>query len=153
MIYIGADHAGFRLKENIKALLHERGDVFEDLGTHSEESVDFPDYAFAVGENVAAAQRAGGTDIGILVCGSGVGMDIAANKIKGVRAALALTEYMGVQSREHDDANVLVLAGRVIGEEEAIKITKAFLNARFGGEERHTRRVEKIKEYEEKHLT
>jgi ribose 5-phosphate isomerase B len=156
MMYIGSDHAGYQLKETIKKLLDERGEQYTDLGTNSEESVDFTDYAFAVAEKVgqsSAALGAPNPDIGILVCGSGVGMDIAANKVKGVRAALATTPYMGRQSREHDDANVLVLAGRVITPEQATEIAKEFLDARFGGEERHARRVQKIINYEQKHLS
>lgn len=153
MIFLGADHAGFQLKERVKQLLTERGLAFEDCGTHSaDESVDFPEYAFAVAERVGASSLSGGGDMGILACGSGVGMDIAANKVRGVRAALALTEYMSRQSREHDDANVLVLAGRVISEDEAVRITQAFLDAQFFGEEKYVRRVNKIKEYEEKHV-
>jgi ribose 5-phosphate isomerase B len=141
------------LKERVKALLTERGLAFEDLGTNSEESVDFPPLAFAVAEKVAGERAAGSDALGILACGSGVGMDIAANKVKGARAALALTEYMGRQSREHDDANILVLAGRVIGEELAVKIAGEFLEARFGGEDRHARRVKQIEAYEAEHLS
>ncbi len=152
MIYLGSDHAGFSLKQTVVALLQQRGVEFTDLGTHTEEPADFTDYAFAVAEKVGDSDRARRGDLGILVCGSGVGMDIAANKVKGVRAALATTPYMGRQSREHDDANVLVLAGRVITAEQAMEITKAFLDAQFDGEERHARRVQKIQSYEEEHL-
>lgn len=151
MIYLGSDHAGFQLKERVKVLLEERGDAYTDLGTNSEESVDFTDYAFAVAEKVG--KRTNPDDLGILVCGSGVGMDIAANKVKGVRAALATTPYMGSQSREHDDANILVLAGRVMSPEQATEIATAFLSARFDGEERHARRVKKITDYEQTHLS
>lgn len=150
MLYVGADHAGYALKEEVKKYLTERGEPFEDLGTHSDESVDFPVYAFAVGEKVAAAEREGKEDLGILLCGSGVGMDIAANKVKGVRAALATTEYMGAQSREHDNANVLVLSGRVIDGKTAVAITKAFLDARFLAEEKYIRRMNMVKAYEDK---
>lgn len=153
MIYIGADHAGFGLKERVKQVLEQRGLAYEDLGTHSTDATDYPQYAFAVAEKVSASTRAGGGDLGIVACGSGVGVSIAANKVKGVRAALATTEYMGRQSREHDNANVLVLAGRVMDEETAVKVTEAFLDASFTGEERHRRRLQMITDYEENHLT
>lgn len=148
MIYLGSDHAGFALKEGVKQLLDQRGQAYTDLGTTSEEPVDFTDYAFAVAEKIGASQSG---DLGILVCGSGVGMDIAANKVRGVRAALATTPYMGSQSRQHDNANVLVLAGRVLSPEQATEITAAFLDAQFDGEERHARRVQKIADYEATH--
>lgn len=150
MIYLGSDHRGFELKEKIISVLDEMQLEYYDFGTNSDESVDFPDYAFQVAEKVGESSLQGGDDLGILFCGSGVGMDIAANKVKGVRAALALTEYMGSQSREHDDANILVLAGKVINDQEAITITKAFLNAEFDQDENHARRLEKIKQYENK---
>jgi ribose 5-phosphate isomerase B len=153
MIYLGSDHAGFSLKQLVIDLLKKRGIDYADLGSHNEDPADFTDYAFAVGERVAAGGRTKNGDIGILVCGSGVGMDIAANKVKGVRAALATTPYMGQQSREHDDANVLVLAGRVMTPEQATQIAEAFLDAKFDGEERHARRIQKIQAYEEQHLT
>lgn len=153
MIYIGSDHAGFQLKQRVLALLKEQNEQYTDLGTTSEDPVDFTDYAFAVAEKVSQGARQSNGDLGILVCGSGVGMDIAANKVKGVRAALASTPYMGSQSREHDDANVLVLAGRVMTPEQAVEITQAFLRARFDGEERHARRIKKITDYEAKHLS
>ena len=153
MIFLGSDHAGYALKERVKSLLTNKGIAFEDLGTDSEVATDYPDYAFAVAEKVSQHELSGESDnLGILVCGSGVGMDIAANKVKGVRAALALTKYMGAQSREHDNANVLVLAGRVIDETTAIEITEAFLGASFTGEERHRRRLQKIADYENKYL-
>jgi len=153
MIFIASDHAGFQLKTRVVSFLQERGEQFTDLGTTSEEPVDFTDYAFAVAERVSSGLHKVSGDLGILVCGSGVGMDIAANKVKGIRAALATTPYMGAQSREHDDANVLVLAGRVMTQEQAIEITEAFLNARFDGKERHARRIKKITDYEANHLS
>ncbi len=153
MIYIGSDHAGYGLKERIKRLFDERGLQYEDVGAYSDASTDYPTYAFAVAEKVGASSLAGGEDIGVLACGSGVGMAIASNKVKGVRAALATTEYMGRQSREHDNANVLVLAGRVMDEPTAVKVAEAFLDASFSTDERHRRRVKMITDYEEKHLS
>lgn len=153
MIYIGSDHAGFQLKERLKKILDERGLLYTDVGTDSEESCDFPDYAFSVAEKIGASSLSGGADLGILACGSGIGMAIAANKVKGARAALALNEYMGRQSREHDDANILVVAGRIMNEAESIAVTNAFLDASFIQEEKYIRRLNKIKQYEETHLT
>ncbi|MGH9681750.1 MAG: ribose 5-phosphate isomerase B, partial [Candidatus Acidiferrales bacterium] len=138
-IVVGADHAGFRTKELIKAFLETSGYRVEDAGTHSEESVDYPDYARAVGERVAAGNGA----LGIVVCGTGIGVSIAANKVEGIRAALAHDSLTARRAREHNDANVLALGGRVVGEEEAIAIVQEFLAAQFAGG-RHQRRVDKI---------
>lgn len=139
-IAIGADHAGFELKECIKAhLLKLRYDVL-DLGTKSIEPVDYPDFAEAVG----LAVRDGRAQRGILVCGSGVGASVAANKIRGVRAGLCHDYYSAHQGVEHDDMNVLVLGGRIIGEAVALELISAFLQARFTAEERHQRRLEKV---------
>lgn len=149
MIYLGADHQGYQLKEAIKAFLTERGLAFEDLGTDSEESADFPTYAIAVAERVVDDRANQEDSIGVVICGSGIGVDIAANKVNGARAALATTEYMGKQSREHDDANILALGAQVVTEQEALAILDAFLGATFDGIERHARRVEMISKYEE----
>jgi ribose 5-phosphate isomerase B len=143
-IALGADHAGFRAKENIKKYLEGAGYGVDDVGTHSEESVDYPDFARAVGERVAA----GKDPLGILVCGTGIGVSIAANKVEGVRAALAHDSLTARRAREHNDANVLALGGRVVGEDEAIAIVLEFLNAQFAGG-RHQRRVEKINEMDQ----
>ena len=138
---VGADHAGFRTKETIKTFLQNAGYRVEDVGTHSEESVDYPDFARAVGERVAA-----GTDLlGILVCGTGIGVSIAANKVEGIRAALAHDSLTARRAREHNDANVLALGGKVVGEDEALAIVQEFLAAQFAGG-RHQRRVDKISE-------
>jgi RpiB/LacA/LacB family sugar-phosphate isomerase len=143
-VAIGADHAGFQLKEDLAKLLADQGYAMLDMGTHSEAPVDYPDYAGAVGRAV----REGRADRGVLVCGSGAGAAIAANKIKGVRAALAHDTYTAHQAVEHDDANVIALGSRVIGEALAEEVTTAFLLARFTGEDRHVRRLNKVKAIE-----
>jgi ribose 5-phosphate isomerase B len=139
-IAIGSDHAGFALKEAVKTLLAaEHGEVL-DLGTHSTDPVDYVDYAEAVGE----AMREHRAERGILICGSGVGASMAANKIPGIRAGLCHDTYSAHQGVEHDDMNVLVLGGRIIGVELARELVRAFLNARFSGEGRHRRRLAKM---------
>ncbi len=143
-IAIGADHAGFLLKEKIKALLSELGHEVNDLGTRNLDPVDYPDFAEAVGNAV----RDGQADRGILICGSGVGASVAANKIPGIRAALCHDTYSAHQGVEHDDMNVLVLGERVIGVELARELVRAFLAAAFSGEERHRRRLGKVKAIE-----
>lgn len=142
-VAIGADHAGFELKEKISKLLADQGIEVVDEGTHSVDSVDYPDYARKVAETVARseAQR------GILVCGSGIGMAMAANKVHGVRAAHVTSEQEARLSREHNDANVLTLGARFLDDGTAARIVDTFLNARFDGG-RHQRRVEKISEIE-----
>ena len=143
-IAIGADHVGFPMKEFIIQLLKQDGLAVVDLGTDSEEPVDYPDVAAAVGNAV----RNGDADRGIVVCGSGAGASIAANKMAGVRAALAHDTYTAHQAVEHDDANVLCLGSRVVGENVATELVRAFLGAKFTGEERHMRRLGKIMDLE-----
>jgi RpiB/LacA/LacB family sugar-phosphate isomerase len=143
-VAIGADHAGYRLKEFIISVLKQDSFAVVDLGTHSEEPVDYPDYAAAVGNAV----RNGDAERGIIVCGSGAGASIAANKLAGVRAALAHDTYTAHQSVEHDDANVLCVGSRVIGQNVATELVRAFLGAEFSGEERHLRRLGKIMDLE-----
>ncbi|MFN2501178.1 MAG: ribose 5-phosphate isomerase B [Pyrinomonadaceae bacterium] len=138
-IALAADHAGFEEKEKVKKILDDMGVKYEDMGTTSTDSVDYPDYARKVGEAVAR----GDYDQGLLVCGSGTGMAIAANKISGVRAAVAWNEDIARLAREHNNANVLSLAARFTPDEEISKIIKAWFAARFEGG-RHERRVEKI---------
>jgi ribose 5-phosphate isomerase B len=138
-IALGADHAGFELKEKIKQYLLEKGITVDDRGTYSPQSVDYPDYAFRVAEEVAA----GKADSGILVCGSGIGMSIAANKVHGVRAAHVTSEMEAQLSREHNDANVLAVGGRVLDEGTARRIVDRWLKTDFAGG-RHQQRVEKI---------
>jgi ribose 5-phosphate isomerase B len=128
-ISLGADHAGFELKQKIGKMLEQRGIEVSDQGTASHESVDYPDFARKVGEQVAHKQA----DFGILVCGSGIGMSIAANKVPGVRAANVTTEYEAQMSREHNDANVLALGARVLDEPEAMKIVDTWLSTKFAG--------------------
>jgi ribose 5-phosphate isomerase B len=142
-ISIGADHAGFQLKGKIKELLLGQGIEVDDRGTYSEESVDYPDYARAVGERVAQ----GLADGGILICGTGIGMSIAANKIPGIRAANAGSEPAAQLSREHNNANVLTLGARLLDDDSAFRIVEAWLRASFAGG-RHQRRVEKITQME-----
>jgi len=143
-IAIGSDHAGFDLKETIRVFLEEKGIDVKDFGTHSEERVDYPDYAFPLSESVAK----GDEDFGILICGTGIGMSIVANKVKGIRASLCSDVYSAHSAREHNDANILCLGGRVLGEELAKEIVNAWLNASFLGG-RHKRRIDKIASYEE----
>lgn len=145
-IAIGADHAGFQLKQRLAAYLRDRGDDVIDLGTTSEHPVDYPDYAKAVGK----ALLDGKAERGVLVCGSGVGASVAANKIAGIRAGLCHDPYSARQGVEHDDMNVLVLGARVIGSELACELLERFLTAKFNGEERHRRRVEKVKALEKR---
>jgi|SRR5882724_10488874 len=140
-IALGADHAGFPVKESIKGYLLEAGYPVEDVGTWSDESVDYPDYARRVSQRVV-----GGDDrFGILVCGTGIGMTIAANKVEGVRAALAHDGATARMAREHNDANVLAIGGRVVNDTGAIEIVKDFLMTEFAGG-RHQRRIDKISE-------
>ncbi len=143
-VAVGADHAGFELKERIKVLLLELQHDARDLGTHSQAPVDYPDFAEAVG----LAVRDGKAERGILVCGSGVGASVAANKIPGIRAGLCHDHYSAHQGVEHDDINVLVLGGRIIGESVALELVQSFLEARYTAEERHQRRLEKVKRLE-----
>jgi len=138
-IALGADHAGYQLKDQIKQHLQQQGIDVRDEGTSSAESVDYPDYARAVSHEVSE-QRA---DFGILVCGSGIGMAITANKVDGIRAANVSTEYEAQMSREHNNANVLALGARIITADAAFSIIDKWLTTQFAGG-RHERRVEKI---------
>ncbi|HEX8493888.1 MAG TPA: ribose 5-phosphate isomerase B [Pyrinomonadaceae bacterium] len=144
-IAVGADHGGFPLNERVIAELRAAGHEIEDFGTHDgSKPDDYPDYALKVGRAV----QSGVCEIGIIVCGSGVGASVAANKLRGVRAALCGDTYSARQSREHDDCNVLCLGARVVGLELTLEIVRAFVAARFTGEERHRRRLAKIAEIE-----
>lgn len=142
-IALGADHAGYELKQKIKEYLAKQGYEVKDEGTVSNESVDYPDFARSVGEDVAGK----GVDRGILVCGSGIGMAIAANKVPGVRAANVTSDYEAQMSREHNDANVLAIGGRILDEPKALQIVDKFLKTEFAGG-RHQRRVDKISQIE-----
>jgi len=144
-IALASDHAGYAEKERLKPLLTDLGLEVEDLGTASEESVDYPDYARRVAERVAQ----GLAEQGVLVCGSGTGMAIAANKVSGVRAAVAWSEETARLARQHNDANVLALGARTTPPDEIPKIVRAWFNTAFDGG-RHCGRVEKIREMENK---
>ncbi len=144
-IAIGADHGGYPLNERIIEELSQAGNEIVDFGTHDGSLADdYPDYALKVGQSVQRNEA----EIGILVCGSGVGAAVAANKLRGIRAALCGDTYSAHQSREHDDCNVLCLGARVTGVELALEIVRAFVAARFTGEERHQRRLQKISDME-----
>jgi ribose 5-phosphate isomerase B len=146
MIALGADHAGWELKEQIKAWLLDRNVELLDFGTHSPDPVDYPDYA----AQVAEAVMAGKAERGVLVCGTGIGMAMAANKLPGVRAAFCPDLFTARMSREHNDANVLALGGRLMGRELALEIVEMWLRAEFQGG-RHARRVGKLREIEQRH--
>ncbi len=143
-IAVGADHAGYELKDKVAKRLAEAGHAVTDFGTDSDESVDYPDYAAAV----ANAVRDGRAERGIVVCGSGAGACIAANKIVGIRAMQGTDVYTAHQAVEHDDANVLCLGARVTGEAVAMEIVDAFVGAAFVPNERYTRRLNKVKALE-----
>jgi ribose 5-phosphate isomerase B len=143
-IAIGADHAGFHVKETIKKFLFDSGYPVDDVGTSSEEAVDYPDFARAIAERVAA----GRDGLGVLACGTGIGMAIAANKVAGVRAAAAHDAAIARLAREHNNANVLTLGARVLNDARAIEVVREFLAARFTGG-RHQRRLEKITNMEQ----
>ena len=145
-IVLGADHAGYELKEEMATRLVDSGYQIVDVGTHSTDSVDYPDVAEALGRAVLG----GKAERGILICGSGAGASIAANKLKGIRATVAHDAYTAHQSVEHDDVNVLTLGARVIGSAQAGELVQSFVNAKFSGDERHVRRVNKVKALEEK---
>lgn len=146
MIYLGSDHAGYSLKEKIKQYLSDKKIKFQDLGTNSLESVDASDYAIKVAKKVGTRH---GMSIrqnnqGILICGSGIMMSMAANKIKGIRAALAWTPEIAKQSREHNDANILVLSGRESSPKNWKKIVEIFLKTKFLNQQKYIRRIKKL---------
>jgi ribose 5-phosphate isomerase B len=145
MIALGSDHGGYALKEEIRKHLDEQGVAYKDFGTHSEDSCDYPVY----GEQVGKAVAAGEYELGIIICGTGIGISIAANKVHGVRAALCHDCYSAEFTRRHNNANVLALGGRVVGAGHALKIVDIFLNTEFEGG-RHARRVDLISEIEER---
>ncbi len=148
MIFLGSDHRGFELKERVKKRLVDEGYDVTDLGNdHLDPQDDYVIYSHKVAEAVVQDP----VNKGVVLCGSGVGVDIVANKVEGVRCALVQDEQRAIQSRQHEDANVLALPADVLDEEEAFRITKAFLTTQFSGEPRHERRLEEMKEVEEKH--
>ncbi|WP_324825801.1 ribose 5-phosphate isomerase B [Sinanaerobacter sp. ZZT-01] len=140
-IALASDHGGFALKEQIKEHLKNRGFELLDLGTNSEESVDYPLFGKACGEAIAS----GKAELGIICCGTGIGISIAANKVCGVRCALATNEYMAEMAKKHNDANILALGGRVLNLQEATKIVDTWLDTEFEGG-RHQRRVDMLNE-------
>ncbi len=143
-IAIGADHAGFALKEQLREMLAAKGYEVEDVGTHSDASVDYPDYASAVAHRVAD----GVAERGVLVCSTGVGMSIAANKVPGIRAALAVNDEEVQLTREHNDANILTFGAKLSTAEQATKMLDIFLKTEFSGG-RHARRVQKMMDLEQ----
>jgi ribose 5-phosphate isomerase B len=142
-IALASDHAGFRLKEVLKEVLMSQGHEYTDFGTHSEDSVDYPDYGFPAAESVARGE----CERGILMCGSGIGMSMLANRVSGVRAALCTSVKMAEYSRTHNNANVLVLGERVTDKDSALEIVKVWLSTPCEGG-RHKRRIDKIMAYE-----
>ncbi|WP_313233147.1 ribose 5-phosphate isomerase B [Tissierella praeacuta] len=142
-IGIGSDHGGFELKEYIKEFLDKEGISYIDYGTNSLESVDYPDYGRKVAEAVVSKE----VDRAIVICGTGIGISISCNKVKGIRCALCGDTYSARMSREHNNANILALGGRVIGRDLAIEIVSAWLESEFAGG-RHEKRIEKISEIE-----
>ena len=147
-VALGGDHAGFSMKETLAEYLGSEGLSVTNCGTNSEESCDFPDFA----ETVAHEVLAGKVERGILVCGSGVGVSVAANKIPGIRASLCHDSYSARQGVEHDDMNVICIGARVIGPELAMEIMRSFLSAKYSPQPRHQRRLDKILEIERKAL-
>jgi len=147
-IAIGSDHAGFAQKQGIVSHLKEAGHSVQDHGTHEEQPCDYPPIARSVAESVVG----GKADLGILLCGTGIGMSIAANKVPGVRAALCVMEQQAHDTRPHNDSNVLVLAGRLNSLETNLRLLDIWLSAGFSGEERHARRVAQIIRIERDHL-
>ena len=143
-IVVGSDHAGFALKQEVAEVLRRAGHDVADVGAHSTAPSDYPDFAAAVGR----ALIDGRAERGVLICGSGVGASVAANKLRGIRAAVCHDTYSAHQGVEHDEMNVLVLGSRVVGTALALELVQAFVSARFSGEERHLRRLEKVKALE-----
>ena len=143
-IAVAADHAGFELKNHLRDFIQKVGHTVIDLGAHNTEPSDYPDFAEAIGKAV----QSGAVERGVLICGSGVGASIAANKLHGIRAAICHDTYSAHQGVEHDNMNILVLGSRVIGHALAEDLVKAFLNANFTNEARHLRRLEKVNRLE-----
>ncbi|MBC8017082.1 MAG: ribose 5-phosphate isomerase B [Verrucomicrobia bacterium] len=146
MIVIGSDHGGLNLKSALSSYLQRRGCTVSDAGTNNDASVDYPDFGLKVAEMVVA----GTAELGVLICGTGIGMSIVANKVPGVRAALVTDVFMARMAREHNNANILVLGGRVLDEQKACDLVGAWLDAKFEGG-RHQGRLDKITEIEKKY--
>ena len=149
-ISIGSDHAGFDMKHQLIAVIKGQGHTAHDVGTFEPGNPDdYPDFAKLVAEDI----QSGNAERGILVCGSGVGVSVAANKFKGIRAGLCHDHYSAHQGVEHDDMNILVMGARIIGPMLAQEVAEAFLGAQFSGEERHVRRLKKVKGFEDHELS
>lgn len=146
MIVIGSDHGGLNLKAAITSYLTRRGFEISDVGTNNSDSVDYPDFGLKVAETVSS----GAAELGVLICGTGIGMSIAANKVSGIRAALVTDVFMARMAKEHNNANILVLGGRVLDEQKACDLVGAWLDASFEGG-RHQNRLNKISEIERKY--
>ncbi len=144
MIVLGSDHGGLELKAAVQQVLEERGIKAQDMGTGNDDSVDYPDFA----GKVALAVSSGEAECGVLICGTGIGMSIAANKYPGVRAALVTDEYMAQMAKEHNNANILVMGGRVMSDEAARRLVQVWLDTEYEGG-RHQRRLDKIARIEE----
>ncbi len=147
-IAIGCDHGGFNLKPTLKEYLEKKGIEYIDFGTDSDKSVDYNDYAIKVAKSVAKGE----CDLGILICGTGIGMSIVANKVKGIRCAHCHDVFSAKMTKLHNDANVLAFGERVIGAGLMLEIVEAFISTPFSNEERHIRRVNKIKELEDENF-
>lgn len=146
-IAVGSDHAGYELKEAVLSLLRDQGVDYKDFGAYSTDSVDYPD----IGGKAAEAVANGECDRGILICGTGIGMSITANKVPGIRAALCTTPYCAVMSREHNDANVLVIGARVTDQETALEIARTWLATEFPNDPRHARRIQKMADIDKRY--
>lgn len=142
MLALGCDHGGYELMQEVKAHLEERGFEFKDFGCYSTDSVDYPEYA----KKVAHAVSDGECELGILICGTGIGISIAANKVKGIRAALCADCFSAAATREHNNANILALGARTTGPGLALKIVDTFLDTPFSNDERHIRRINMIED-------
>lgn len=142
MIALGCDHGGFGLMQEVKKHLEERGFEYKDFGCYSEESVDYPIY----GRKAAEAVASGECERGIIICGTGIGISITANKVKGIRAALCHDCFSAQAAREHNDANILAMGARVIGAGHALKVVDTFLDTPFSNDERHVRRIAMIED-------
>ena len=139
MIALGCDHGGLNIKNAVIKYLEDKGIEYKDFGCFTEESVDYPEYAFMVAQSVTSGE----TELGILCCGTGIGISMAANKVKGIRAAVVSNEFCAEMTRSHNNANILCMGGRVITEEEAVKFADIFINTPFEGD-RHNRRIDMI---------
>ena len=144
--YIGSDHAGFDLKENVKLYLDNNGHQYQDLGIETKDTSDYPDVAFKVGKKVSQENNA----LGILICGTGIGMEIAANKVNGIRASVIYDKYSAIMSRKHDDVNIACLRAREMSHVKNLRTLRDWINSVFDKKKEHKRRIEKIKRFESK---